>query len=97
MRKSLLAAAAITAAMAAVLAIGPLGRTAAAMPAASPSQFGPAGGAAVAAQAVVVCGPGGCYWRPGIWGWHRPYPYWPWRRHYWWGAPQYWRPGNWGW
>jgi hypothetical protein len=46
-----------------------------------------------------VCGPDRCWWRPGGWGWHRPYwGGWGWHRPYWggwgWHRP-YW--GGWGW
>jgi hypothetical protein len=89
MRNSILAAGLITT----VLAVAAPVKNAAAMPVAAPGQLGLAqGGAANVEKTVLVCGPWGCYWRP--WGWYRPYPYpyWGWRRHYWWGWH---RP--WGW
>jgi hypothetical protein len=92
MRKSIVAAAAI----AALVSIG-AARNAAAMPIAAPDQLGLAGGAAAAVEkTALICGPWGCYWRHGYWGWHRPYPqpYWGWRRHYWWGWH---RHRWWGW
>jgi hypothetical protein len=89
MRNSIVAAATI----AALLAVAAPANKAAAMPAATLDQLGLAGGGtADVEKTVLVCGPWGCYWRPGYWGFYRPYPYWGWRRHYWWGWH---RP--WGW
>jgi hypothetical protein len=69
MRKSIVAAAAI----AAMLAIGAPARNAAAIPVVTPGQLGLAGGAAASVEKnVLICGPWGCYWRPGYWGWYRP-------------------------
>ena len=84
MRKSIAASAAI----AVVLLIGAPAKQAGAMPAPSPNQLGL--GAGPVTNTVVVCGPWGCRWRP-VWGVYRPYPYWGWRRRYWWGA------SGWGW
>jgi hypothetical protein len=93
MRHSTLAAAAI----AAGLTVAAPAKNAAAMQVATPGQLGLAEGAGALEKTVLVCGPWGCYWRPGYWGWYRPYPYpypyWGWRRHYWWG----WRRPWWGW
>jgi len=91
MRKSIAASAAI----AAVLLVGSPTKEAAAMPAASPHQLGL--GAGFVTDAVVVCGPWGCRWRP-VWGVYRPYPYWGWRRRVWWGGPGWgWGGPGWGW
>jgi hypothetical protein len=95
MRKSIVAAAAI----AVLVSIGGPARNAAAMPVVTPGQLGLAGRVADSVEkTVVICGPWGCYWRPGYWGWYRPYPYpypyWGWRRHYWWGWH---RHRWWGW
>jgi hypothetical protein len=85
MHKSLVAAAATVA----VLAIGGPANKAAAMLVVTPNELGLAGGAATVERTVLVCDAWRCYWRPGYWGWYRPYPYpypyWDWRRHYWWG------------
>jgi hypothetical protein len=90
MRHSIVAAATI----AALLAVATPANKAAAMPVATPGQLGlPDGAAGSVEKTVLVCGPWGCYWRPGYWGWYRPYPYWGWRRHYWWG----WHRPGWGW
>jgi len=87
MRNSTLAAVAI----AAGLAVAAPAKNAAAMPAATPSQLGLAGGGAdVLEKTVLVCDPWACYWRPGYWGYYRPYSYWGWRRHYWWGWHRPW-------
>ncbi len=91
MRNWTLAAAAITT----VLAVAAPANYAAAMPVAAPGQLSFTGAGGLE-KTVLVCGPWGCYWRPGYWGGYRPYPYgypyWGWRRHYWWGWH---RP--WGW
>jgi len=86
----MLAAAAVVAVF--VMA-APIGR-AAAMPVATADRLGAAGSSGVE-KTVLICGPWRCYWRP--WGWYRPYPYWGWRRHYWWGRPEWgWRRPGWG-
>jgi len=95
MRKSIVAAATITA----VLSIGTPTRNATTMPVVTPGQLGIAGGIADSVEkTVLICGPWGCHWRPRYWGWYRPYaypyPYWGWRRHYWWGWH---RHRWWGW
>jgi hypothetical protein len=91
MRKSILAAAAITAGLAVAAP------AAKAMPVSTPGQLGLAEGAAGGVEkTVLVCDPWTCYWRPGYWGYDRPYPYdpyWVLRRHYWWGSDRPW----WGW
>src|SRR5512135_3718779 len=62
MRNWALAAAAITA----VLALATPAKNAAAVPIATPGQLGLAQGAAASVEkTVLVCGPWGCYWRPG--------------------------------
>jgi len=86
MRKSIVAAATITA----VLSIGTSTRNATAMWVVTPGQLGLADGVAESVEkTVLICGPWGCHWRPRYWGWYRPYPYpypyWDRRRHYWWG------------
>ena len=96
MRKSIAA----TTAIAVVLLIGAPAKHAEAMPAPSPNQLGL--GAGPVTNTVVVCGPWGCRWRP-VWGVYRPYPYWGWRRRYWWGGPGWgwggpgWGGPGWGW
>ena len=67
MRKSILAAAAITAGLAVAAP------AANAMPVSTPGQSGLAEGAAGGVKkTVLVCDPWTCYWRPGYWGWDRP-------------------------
>jgi hypothetical protein len=52
-----------------MLAIGAPARNAAATPVVTPGQLGLAGGAAASVEkTVLICGPWGCYWRPGYWG-----------------------------
>src|SRR5262245_65209515 len=91
--KSMLKSIAATAAIAVVLLIGAPAKQAGAMPAPSLDQLG----AGLVTNTVVVCGPWGCRWRP-VWGVYRPYPYWGWRRRYWWGGPGWgWGGPGWGW
>jgi len=72
MRKSIVAAATITA----VLSIGTSTRNATAMWVVTPGQLGLADGVAESVEkTVLICGPWGCHWRPRYWGWYRPYPY----------------------
>jgi hypothetical protein len=74
-------------AIAAGLAVATPAKNAAALPVATPAQLSLAGSDTdTVERTVLVCDPWSCYWRPGYWGWYRPYPY-PyrgWRRHYWW-------------
>jgi hypothetical protein len=88
MRNSTLAAVAIAAGLAVAAP------AANAMPAATRGQLGLAKGAGGALEdAVLVCDPWTCYWRPSDWGYDQPSPYRAWRRHYWWGWHRPW----WGW
>jgi len=64
MRKSIVAAATITA----VLSIGTSTRNATAMSVVTPGQLGLADGVAESVEkTVLICGPWGCHWRPRYW------------------------------
>ena len=93
MHKSLVAAAAT----AAVLAIGGPANKAAAMLVVTPNELGLAGGAATVERTVLVCDAWRCYWRPGYWGWYRPYPTndFNWLPRHYWYAPGFTPAGPW--